>query len=161
MAQEHEVPRDYLREVMRTVDDLVAIVHRERGRSVETFTVRNADGGTFEISRERLEWLLNNIAPNGMRKLRYFLSCQQIDRADFEAACWHFGLGHYLVDVSRSDVQAELEARRARGAPPTNRIVPLYMDLDDRERIDAALDAYARRVAEARSAAGAADTVHA
>ena len=85
----------------------------------------------------------------------HYLNRALINRDDFDAACRHFGLEHYLVDVSHSDVLAALEERRARGVPPTDRHAPYAMMWEDRETIDATLDAYGRRVAEARFAAGA------
>ena len=120
----------------------------------ETFAVRTADGNTIDITRERAKWALDHIGPRGRWQLHRFLHKGAVSIRDFEAACRHFGLGHLLVDVPCGDVLQEIEERKARGALPTGRPAPYGMMWDGREAVDATLDVYERRVAEAMAGAG-------
>ena len=125
----------------------------------ETFTVRRAHGGTFELTRERLERTLDSIGPRGKSYVYHYLHVGAFNADDFEAACRHFGLEHLLVDISLTDIGNEMEARRANGAIPTDRPAPFGADWYDRETVDAMLDVYERRVAEAKAEAGRKESI--
>lgn len=120
----------------------------------ETFTVRMDDGGTFEVTRERLERTMRSVGPQGKWYFHRLLNQSSVNTDDIDAASRHFGLEHLLADISSEEIMREIDARRVRGAPPTDRPAPYMAEMDRRERIDAMLDVYERRVSEA--AAGAA-----
>jgi len=112
------------------------------------------DLGARELAtREGTRHLLGLVVPHGRAYMVYHLLSCGLGISEFEGACHFFGLAHLLFDVPVRDVLAELEARRARGAPPTARELPLMMGEEDREYADAMLDVHARRAAEAEEAA--------
>lgn len=119
----------------------------------ESCPISTANGGTVEMTRARTRHLIGLVAPHGLAYLEYHLYMCGLNRVAFEDVCRHFGLGHLLVDVTGRDVLAELEARRARGAKPTARGLPIMVGEEEREYADAMLDAYERRAARAAGVA--------
>jgi len=122
----------------------------------DTYPVRASPGRKYPMTREMIRYALDSDLPGGMECLFHTSSYSGTSVEDFFAACRHFGLDHLLFDIRDAEVDAELEARRARGAPPTARELPFAARGEgDRERADAMLDAYERRVADAEAMAAA------
>jgi len=108
------------------------------------------------MTRDAVLRLLGLTVPHGLAYLPYHLHWLGMGVDDLMDACELFGLAHLLLDVPIREVLAELDARRARGAQPTRRELPLLMGEEEREYADAMLDVYGRRAAEAGAKARAA-----
>ena len=125
------------------------------GRAVtaeDTYPVRAAYGHVYHMTRAMVRGGLDSDLPGGLDTLFHTLSYSRLSVDDFLAACRHHGLDHLLFDIKDGEVDAELESRRARGAPPTDRELPFAVNgEEDRELADAMLDAYERRVADAEA----------
>ena len=122
----------------------------------DTYPVRAAYGHVYHMTRTHVRGGLDSDLPGGLDTLFHTLSYSRLSDDDFLAACRHHGLDHLLFDIEDGEVDAELDARRARGAPPTGRELPFAArGEEDRELADAMLDAYERRVADAEAMAAA------
>jgi len=121
-----------------------------------TYTIRTGYGRECHMTRDMVRRGLDSDLPGGLDTLFHTLSYAMLSANDFLDACRHFGLDHLLFDITDAEIGAELEARRARGAPPTARELPFAVNGEgDRELADAMLDAYERRVADAEAMAAA------
>jgi len=132
-----------------TAEETVAALAAPPGHAGDTCEMRRAGGGRVMMTRDAVRRLLGLTVPHGLAYLPYNLHWLGMGVDDVMEACELFGLAHLLLDVPIRDVLAELDARRARGAPPTARELPLMMGEEEREYADAMLDVYGRRAAEA------------
>ncbi|MDD9808308.1 MAG: hypothetical protein OXU37_03785 [Thaumarchaeota archaeon] len=121
----------------------------------ETFPIHVTYGGPVMMTRKSLRGMLDRLVPRGLAYTTHYLHNINMREEDFVAACHHFGLDHLLFDVSIKDILTEVEARRARGARPTCRDLPVVMGEEQREIADASLDVYERRAAYAEEMARA------
>lgn len=119
----------------------------------ETFPIRTGYGDTLHMTRAALRRALDGLVPRGFTYVLRHLCGENMYEEDFMAACRHFGLDHLLFNVTNEDVLGELRARRARGAGPSERELPMMMTEGAREDADAMLDAYEGRAADAEAMA--------
>jgi len=138
-----------------TAAETVASLAAPPGHEGDTYEMHMADGGRVRVTQDAVRRLLGLTVPHGLAYLPYHLHWLGMGVDDVMEACELFGLAHLLLDVPIVEVLAELDARRARGAPPTRRELPLMVGEEEREYADAMLDVYGRKVAEAEARAGA------
>jgi len=106
------------------------------------------------MDRVHVEATLQNACPRGLSYLYHYLNVISVSVDDFEAACDHFGLRSVLKDITRKEVDAEVRARRERGAEPSTGYLPLNLGWRySREEADARMAIVGRRIAEAKARA--------
>ncbi|RNJ76928.1 MAG: hypothetical protein EB824_00080 [Thaumarchaeota archaeon S15] len=116
----------------------------------ETFPVRTP-WGAERMTRDGIRKFLTEIGPCGLDYVYHVLNVHMMNNRDFEAACNHFGVRHLLVEITDSDVEDEIEARKARAEPASTDPLLLMMEVLGREAADARIAIYNRRVAEAEA----------